>query len=54
MEGIEHHGTIYLLLRIMETGLLTKEETIDNLDEMLRRGWWCSTELYAKILRAIQ
>ena len=54
MEGIEHHGTIYLLLRMMKMGLLTKEETIDRLDEMLRRGWWCSTELYAGILRAIQ
>jgi len=53
IEGIEHHGTIYLLLRMMKIGLLTKEETIDSLDEMLRRGWWCSTELYAGILRAI-
>ena len=53
IEGIEHHGTIYLLLRMMKMGLLTKEETIDSLDEMLRRGWWCSTELYAGILRAI-
>ena len=54
IEGIEHHGTIYLLLRMMKMGLLTKEETIDSLDEMLRMGWWCSTELYAGILRAIK
>jgi predicted nucleic acid-binding protein len=54
MEGIEHHGTIYLLLRMMKIGLLTKEETIDGLDEMLRRGWRCSTELYAGILKAVK
>ena len=54
IEGIEHHGTIYLILRMMKMGLLTKEETIDALDEMLRRGWRCSTELYAGILRAIK
>ena len=54
IEGIEHHGTIYLLLRMMKMGLLTKEETIDGLDEMLRRGWRCSTELYAGILHAIK
>ena len=54
IEGIEHHGTIYLLLRMMKIGLLTKEETIDGLDEMLRRGWRCSTELYAGILKAIK
>ncbi len=54
MEGIEHHGTIYLLLRMIKIGLLTKEETIDGLDEMLHRGWRCSTELYAGILKAVR
>ncbi|MCG7849787.1 MAG: DUF3368 domain-containing protein [ANME-2 cluster archaeon] len=54
IEGIEHHGTIYLLLRMLKIELLTKEETIDGLDEMLRRGWRCSTELYAEILHAIK
>lgn len=54
IEGIEHHGTIYLLLRMLKTGLLTKEETIDGLDEMLHKGWRCPTELYAEILRAIK
>ncbi|MBC2697275.1 MAG: DUF3368 domain-containing protein [ANME-2 cluster archaeon] len=54
IKGIEHHGTIYLLLRMMKIGLLTKEETIDSLDEMLRMGWRCSTELYAGILKAVK
>ena len=42
IEGIEHHGIIYLLLRMMKMGLLTKEETIDSLDEMLHGGWLCT------------
>ncbi len=54
IERIEHHGTIYLLLRMMKMGLLTKEETPNGLDEMLHRGWRCSTELYAGILKAVK
>lgn len=53
VEGIEHHGTIYLLLSMMKMGLLTEEETLDGLNEMIRKGWRCSTELYAGILKAI-
>lgn len=53
IEGIEHHGTIYLLLRMKKTGLLTKEETIDGLNEMLHKGWRCSIELYAEILKKL-
>jgi predicted nucleic acid-binding protein len=54
IEGIEHHGTIYLLLRMKKMGLLTKEETINGLNEMLHYGWRCSTELYAEILKNLQ
>jgi len=53
IEGIDHHGTIYLLLRMKKMGLLTKKETLDGVNEMLRKGWRCSTELYAQILKAI-
>ncbi len=54
IEGIEHHGTIYLLLRMMKMGLVTKEETLNGLDEMIHKGWRCSTELYADILKAFK
>lgn len=53
VEGIEHHGTIYLLLRMWKTKLLTKEEALVDLNEMIRLGWRCSTELYAEILMGI-
>jgi predicted nucleic acid-binding protein len=52
-EGIEHHGTIYLLLRMMKMKLLTKEEVFACLNEMIRMGWRCSIELYAEIIKAL-
>lgn len=54
VEGIEHHGTIYLLLRMCKMKLLTKEEVLVGLNEMIRMGWRCSTELYAEILVAMR
>lgn len=54
IEGIEHHGTIYLLLRMRKMELLTKEDALAGLNEMIRMGWRCSTELYAEMLMAIK
>jgi predicted nucleic acid-binding protein len=54
IEGIEHHGTIYLLLRMIKTKLLTKEEALEGLNEMIRMGWRCSTELYAEMLMGMK
>lgn len=54
MEGIEHHGTIYLLLRMRKMKLLTKEEALAGLNEMIRMGWRCSTELYAEMVMAVR
>jgi predicted nucleic acid-binding protein len=54
IKGTGHHGTIYLLLKMMKIGLVTKEETIDALNEMIHKGWRCSIELYADILKAIK
>lgn len=54
IEGIEHHGTVYLLLRMKKMELISKDETIAALNEMIRMGWRCSTELYAEILIALK
>lgn len=54
IEGIEHHGTIYLLLRMMKMKLLTKGEVLGGLNEMIRMGWRCSTELYAEMLMRVR
>lgn len=54
IEGIAHHGTIYLLLRMRKMKLLTKEEALAGLNGMIRMGWRCSTELYAEMLMAVK
>ncbi|VVB97099.1 Uncharacterised protein [uncultured archaeon] len=54
IEGIEHHGTIYLLLRMRKMRLLTKEEALSGLNEMIRMGRRCPTELYAEMLMALR
>jgi len=54
VEGIEHHGTIYLLLRMRKMRLLTRDEALTGLNEMIRMGWRCSTELYAEILMGMK
>ncbi len=54
IEGIEHHGTIYLLLRMVKMMLVTKEEALAGLNEMIRMGWRCSTELYAEMLMGMK
>ena len=54
VEGIEHHGTIFMLLRMKKLKLLTQEEALAGLNCMLRMGWRCSTELYAEILMAMR
>ncbi len=54
VEGIEHHGTVYLILRMGRMKLLTREEALAGLNEMIRMGWRCSTELYAEMLTAIK
>ena len=33
IEGIEHHGTIYLLLRMRKMKLLTKNEALAGLND---------------------
>lgn len=54
IEGIEHHGTVYLLLRMMKIDLLSKDETLDSINEMIHMGWRCSTDLYAEILMTLK
>lgn len=48
---IPNHGTAYLLFRFQRIGLLSKNDVREKLDEMIRFGWRCSTEVYAEMLR---
>lgn len=53
-EDINYGGTIYLIFSLLEKGMLTKREAREILDEIIKRGWFCSTDLYAKILKRLE
>lgn len=53
VEGVDHGGTIYLLLRLLEEQAITPEAARDTVDTMIEQGWYCSTDLYAKIVRRL-
>lgn len=52
-EGIETVGTVGLVVRAVRAGTLTVGEARDIVDGMIDAGWYCSTDLYAKILRTL-
>jgi predicted nucleic acid-binding protein len=53
LEEIPNHGTIYLLFCFLSKAIITKKEFIDQLNETIKEGWRCSTELYTKIIKAL-
>jgi len=50
--GIRNRGAGHLLIRLQRLGVLSNDEVRDKLDEMIRLGWRCSTEVYAEMLRS--
>lgn len=52
-EDIRCRGTIHLIFLLLKRGVITKEDTRETVDRMIENGWYCSTDLYAKILRRI-
>ncbi|MFO7966494.1 MAG: DUF3368 domain-containing protein [Archaeoglobaceae archaeon] len=52
-EGIHCRGTIYLIFSLLKRDVIGKEEARETVDKMIESGWYCSTDLYAKILRRI-
>jgi predicted nucleic acid-binding protein len=53
LEKIPNHGTIYLLFCFLRKAIITKEEFIYKLNEIIREGLRCFTELYIKIIKAL-
>lgn len=52
-EGIETRGTAYLVLERLRDGEIDAEEARETIDAMLDAGWYCSPDVYARILEAI-
>ncbi|MDY6774061.1 MAG: DUF3368 domain-containing protein [Candidatus Nanohaloarchaea archaeon] len=54
MEGMENRGTVYLLFRLLDLGVMDAGEVRETVDGMIEAGWYCSTDLYSKILRELE
>ena len=51
---IDFVGTPHILILGMQNRLLTKEEALKALDDMIEAGWRCGPELYREIIRLIR
>lgn len=53
-EGVETRGTVSLLLALVRDGTLSGEAAREVLDGMVAAGWYCSTDLYARVVRTFE
>lgn len=49
-EGISTRGTAYLILSLVKDDHISPAEARSTLETMLEKGWYCSPDLYSKIL----
>ncbi len=54
VEDINCGGTIYLIFLLLKGCVITKREAREIVDGIIEKGWFCSTELYAGILRRLE
>ena len=51
--SIDFVGTPYILITGIKNHLLTKQDALDAVDDMIDTGWRCGPELYREIIRII-
>lgn len=51
--GIESHGTIYLILKLLKEKIIKKNEAIDYVDKIIKIGFYLSAEKYKSFLKII-
>jgi len=51
---VEAHGTVYLLLRLLYRGRLSRKQVRDAIDDMISVGWRLTAEEYAKLTRELE
>ena len=51
---IESHGTVYILLALMQKGAMTKKQAVEHIDKMISFGFYLSAEKYKEILKSIE
>lgn len=52
--GVKKHGTIYLILLLLERKKITKKEAKHYIDEIIKHGFYLSIEMYAATLQKIE
>ncbi len=52
--GIEYAGSVFILFKMQKENIIKKSDIKKHLDDMIRLGWRCSTELYASVLEKIE
>ena len=51
--GIESHGSLYLIIKLVKEKLIVKKEAINCIDKMISEGFYISIEKYREILEII-
>ena len=52
-EGITTRGTAYLVVFLADQQVLNVETARTVIDEMVAEGWYCSPEMYAKLVQTL-
>lgn len=52
--GLKVRGSLYVLKKAVENGLMSKDDAIKTLDEMVSSGFRVSTRIYAKFLEEVK
>ena len=54
VEGIETKGMAWLVLHALREGAMSKSDAREMIDDLVDAGWYCSTDVYARIIRRIE
>lgn len=52
--GIESHGSIFLLLKLLEKKTISKKEAVSLLDKMISFGFYLSIEKYREVVKRVE
>ena len=54
IESIAYRGSVFLLFSLYRENIIKKDEIRKCIDDMVKLGWRCSTELYAAVIDEIE
>lgn len=52
--GVRAHGTLFVIYLACRKKLISEEEAIDSLDSMIGKGFYVSSDVYAKFLELLK